>query len=345
MSNKLVLITGANGHIGFRVVVSALQAGYKVKAVVRSQEKADRVLAAKSIKELDAKENLTFAFVSDMLAAGAYDAAVQDVDYIIHIASPLPNGVAEDKYEEELIKPAVGGTLSIIKAAQTSSTVKRIVITSSVLAMLPWHDFFEAETDRVFDERSRIDSPPGPYKSDFEAYAASKAHALNATNKYLEEAKPSFDVVNVCPSFVIGKDELVTEAKNVTGGTNGTALRQVLGVKQGWPTPSTSVHLDDVVTAHIKALEPTVPANTNLVVNSEGVKGTTWGDAIEIVNRKFPRAVAAGVLPNDGFAPTKHTGIDASETGKMLGIEFKSYEEQVVSVVTHYLELSGVEAA
>jgi len=52
-----------------------------------------------------------------------------------------------------------------------------------------------------------------------------------------------------------------------------------------------------------------------------------------------------GVLPNNGFAPTKRTIIDASETAKILGIEFKGYEEQMVSVVEHYLELSGVEAA
>lgn len=98
--------------------------------------------------------------------------------------------------------------------------------------------------------------------------------------------------------------------------------------------------------AHVKALDPAVPSGYNLVVQSGGLRGTTWGDAIEIVGRRFPRAVAGagGILPNDGFAPTKRTKIDASETAKMLGINFKGYEEQVVSVVGHYLDLKGVES-
>lgn len=184
-AKKVVLITGANGHIGFRVVVFALQAGYKVKAAVRNQEKAHRISAAQSIKDLKEgglldDDSLTFCFVPDLLQPGAYDEAVKDVDYIIHIASPITSGIAEDKYETHLIQPAVVGTLGIVTAAQTSPSVRRIVITSSVVALIPWHDFFEAETDTVFNEKSRIDDPSGPYKSEFEAYAASKVRALNA---------------------------------------------------------------------------------------------------------------------------------------------------------------------
>lgn len=346
-SKKVVLITGANGHIGFRVVVLALQAGYKVKAAVRNQEKADRISAAQSIKDLGEldDDSLTFCFVPDLLKPGAYDEAVKDVDYIIHIASPITSGITEDKYETHLIEPAVVGTLGIVTAAQTSPSVRRIVITSSVVAMIPWHDFFEAETDTVFNEKSRIDDPSGPYKSEFEAYAASKVRALNATTQLLSTSKPHFDVVHVCPSFVIGKDELVSDSANATAGTNGAALAQVLGVKQQWTTPSASVHLDDVALAHVKALDPAIPSGYNLVLQSEGLQGTTWGDAIDIVKRRFPQALATagGILPNDGFAPTKRTKIDASETAKRLGISFKGYEEQIVSVVGHYLDLKGVE--
>lgn len=341
MTGQLVLITGANGHIGFRVVVFALQAGYHVRAAVRSQEKADRILAAPSIKELNPGKRLSFTFVPDLLQPGAYEEAVEGVDYIIHLASPITNGISEDKYDTDLIKPAIAGTLGILEAAQKSSTIKRIVITSSVVAMVPWYDFFEAETGKVFDEQSRTSNPTGPYKSEFEAYASSKVQAFNATFKFLEETKPRFDVVHVAPSFVIGKDELVTDAADATRGTNGAALAQILGLKQSWTTPSASVHIDDVALAHIKGLEPHIPSNYSLVTQSGGRKGTNWADAIDIVNRNFPKAVAAGILPNDGFAPTKHTIIDASETAKLLDIEFKTFEEQVISVVKHYLHLRG----
>jgi len=288
MAKELVLITGANGHIGFRVVVFALQLGYKVRAAVRSQEKADRILAAQSIVALDPGEDLTFCFVPDLLQLGAYNEAVKDVHSIIHIASPITSGITEDKYETHFIQPAVSGTLGIIRAAQTSPTVQRVVITSSIVALVPWYDFFEAETGRAFNEQSRTGDPSGPYKNEFEAYASSKVQAFNSTMKLLAEAKPDFDVVHVHPSFVVGKDELVTKAEDVTMGTNGAALRQVLGVKQGWTTPSTSVHLDDVALAHVKALSPAIPSGYSLIAQSEGTNGTTWGDAIEIVQRHFP---------------------------------------------------------
>lgn len=343
-SQKVVLITGANGHIGFRVLVFALQAGYKVKAAVRTQDKADRISAARSIRELEPKDDLAFCFVPDLLQPGAYNEAVKNVDFIIHIASPIESGITPDKYETHLIQPAIGGTLGILTAAQKSPTVQRVVITSSIVALIPWHDLQEAETDRVFNEESRIDDVSGPYKSESEAYAASKARALNATTRFMEEEKPSFDVVHICPSWVLGKDELVTDVKYITVGTNGSVMRQVLGVNQETATPSTSVHLDDVAVAHVNALDPSIPSGSCLIAQSEGLQGTIWSNAIEIVQRRFPQAVTKGILPNNGLAPTKQTKIDASETARLLGIEFKSYEEQVVSVVEHYLELKGVEA-
>jgi nucleoside-diphosphate-sugar epimerase len=345
MADQLVLITGANGHIGFRVLVVALEAGYRVRAVVRSQEKADQVLSAPSIKALNPGPRLTFHFVPDLLQPGAYDEAIKDVDYAIHIASPITSGVSSDQYETHFMQPAVAGTLGILKSAQTSPSVKRVVITSSIAAIVPWHDFFNVETDQIFNEHSRTPDPTGPFESEFEAYAASKVRAFNATLKWMDEAKPAFEIVHVHPTFVVGRDELIRDAQDITKGTNGAAMRQVLGTKQEWSTPSTSVHLEDVAIAHVKALSPAIPAGYSLVTQSEGTQGTHWGDALDIVKRAYPKAVEAGVLPNDGFAPTKHTKVDASATAKLLGLEFKSYEEQVRSVAGHYLELVGVEAA
>jgi uncharacterized protein YbjT (DUF2867 family) len=39
MSDDLVLITGATGHLGFKVLRTALEAGYRVRAAVRSEQK------------------------------------------------------------------------------------------------------------------------------------------------------------------------------------------------------------------------------------------------------------------------------------------------------------------
>jgi nucleoside-diphosphate-sugar epimerase len=94
MSKQLVLITGASGHLGFKVLITALEAGYKTRVALRRLEQADKIKSAKSIQpHLDSVE---FVEVPNITAEDAYDEAVKSVDLIIHCASPLfpdPTGV------------------------------------------------------------------------------------------------------------------------------------------------------------------------------------------------------------------------------------------------------------
>ena len=58
--------------------------------------------------------------------------AMEGSSYIVHTASPCP--IEAPKYENVLIKPAVEGTLAVMKAARINK-VKRVVITSSIAAV------------------------------------------------------------------------------------------------------------------------------------------------------------------------------------------------------------------
>jgi nucleoside-diphosphate-sugar epimerase len=137
MAGELVFITGGSGMIGYRVIVEALSAGYKVRAAVRSQAKTEKILAAPSVKSLNNGSNIEFVVVPDIVADGAYDNALNGASYIIHVASPLPNGYkAGDSMDDYFITPAVKATLSILEAAKKSPAVKRVVITSSIVAVL-----------------------------------------------------------------------------------------------------------------------------------------------------------------------------------------------------------------
>ncbi|KAK3646878.1 hypothetical protein LTR56_008366 [Elasticomyces elasticus] len=345
MAGNTVLITGGNGHVGFKVLVKLLEAGYTLRAAVRSSAKADAILAAPSVQALDLKSKLSFVIVPDLLAPGAYDEAVKDVDYIIHLASPILSGFTEDQFEIQLIQPAVKGTTGILYSALSILSIKRVVITSSIVAQMSFSDIFIEETGKVLNEASRISDPTGPVANEFEAYSNSKVRALNATEQFMTKEKPHFSVVHVHPSFVIGANELATTVDGDQHGTNKTALGQVLGFDMPFPVPNASVHLDDAAELHVKALDPNIPNGQSLVGNSGAREGTTWGDAIGIVKRHFPKAVKNGVLPNSGVTSTKKVAIDVSETEKLTGIKFKSYEEQVLSVVKQYLDLIGAEAA
>jgi uncharacterized protein YbjT (DUF2867 family) len=91
---QLVLVTGGSGHLGFRVLAFALQYNYRVRAAVRSPEKAEQIKAAKSVQGY--LDKLEFVIVPDILADGAYDEAVKGADYVLHVASPIsfPVGVS-----------------------------------------------------------------------------------------------------------------------------------------------------------------------------------------------------------------------------------------------------------
>jgi nucleoside-diphosphate-sugar epimerase len=95
----------------------------------------------------------------------------------------------------------------------------------------------------------------------------------------------------------------------------------------------------------VEALNPKVEGNQSFLAVSEGERGTVWEDAIDIVNRNFPKAVAKGVLPNNLPASTKRTKVDSSRTEKVFGFKFQSYEEQVKSIIMQYLTLLGEEIA
>ena len=348
MAGELVLITGGTGLIGIKVIQIALKAGYSVRAAVRSQEKANAVLATPTIKALNPGSKLAFVIVPDILADNAYDEAVKGVKFIIHCASPVikGEGFTPDQFETGLVEPALKGTSSILTAAYKSPGIKRIVITSSEVAIIPWEEFIAKEVDTVFDDTYKIPFPAGPYKHEFEAYSASKVRALVATKEFIKEKKPEWDLINIMPSFVVGDNEMVTDPKKVSDGTVSAAFAQVLGGDSGWgAVPSTSVHVADVARLHVESLDPKIEGSQNFLAVSEGERGTIWGDAIEIVNRNFPEAVKKGILPNNGVALTKRTKLDASRTEKVFGFKFQSYEEQVKSVVKQYLGLLGVPAA
>ena len=87
MSKQLILITGASGHLGFRTLVKALEAGYRTRIALRKLGQADKIKKARSIQPFS--EDIEFTEVPDLTAPGAYDEAVTGVTYVIHVAAPL----------------------------------------------------------------------------------------------------------------------------------------------------------------------------------------------------------------------------------------------------------------
>jgi nucleoside-diphosphate-sugar epimerase len=114
--------------------------------------------------------------------------------------------------------------------------------------------------------------------------------------------KPHFDVINVLPTFVIGKKQLATTKEEISSarGSNALALGPIFGVQNPAGAPSVTVHVDDVAYVHVAALHPNIEGSQNFGVNWNGIKGVNWDDAIDIVRRHFPKEVESGLFPLGG---------------------------------------------
>ncbi|EKG12658.1 NAD-dependent epimerase/dehydratase [Macrophomina phaseolina MS6] len=131
MSSHLIFITGSTGFIGSQVVSAALKAGHRVRLSVRKQEQIQKL---KSLFAAHA-DKLDFVVIPDITKPDAFDGSLAGVDYIFHLASPMP-GKGSD-FKADYVAPAVQGTESMLNAAKAEKSVKRVIIVSSFLAVVP----------------------------------------------------------------------------------------------------------------------------------------------------------------------------------------------------------------
>ena len=94
-------------------MIELLKNGYAVRGSLRNLKKADRVKHFIE-QHVDPNGNLEFCQL-DLLSDEGWDAAVSGCDLVMHVASPFVSAIPKD--ENELIKPAVEGTLRALTAA------------------------------------------------------------------------------------------------------------------------------------------------------------------------------------------------------------------------------------
>ena len=128
----IVLITGISGYIGSQVCLKFLQnGGFRVRGTVRSatnQAKIQPLIEGFGQELFDQLELVE----ADLLQPQTLEDAIAGAQYVVHTASPFP--IQKPKHENDLIKPAVEGTMTVMRAA-LKHKVQRVVITSSGAAI------------------------------------------------------------------------------------------------------------------------------------------------------------------------------------------------------------------
>lgn len=125
----LVNQTGATGFIGAATASAALKAGYRLRVSVRKDSQISKLKGIFS----EYTNKIEFVIVPDITASNAFSNVLDGVDHILHLASPIASSIKK----EEMFPPALEGTLSILKSAKEVGSIKKVVITSSSLALEP----------------------------------------------------------------------------------------------------------------------------------------------------------------------------------------------------------------
>jgi nucleoside-diphosphate-sugar epimerase len=135
-----LLVTGATGMIGGHVVRSAVQAGYRVRALVRRDaDLADfRTLGVECV-------------TADLCDPASLPSAVEGVDFIVHAAARVGDWGPVDEYRQV----NVHGLRALLAAAQGAGSLRRWVQISSLGVYPPRHHWGTDESTPASRRRRR----------------------------------------------------------------------------------------------------------------------------------------------------------------------------------------------
>ncbi|KAJ5147633.1 NAD-dependent epimerase/dehydratase [Penicillium atrosanguineum] len=344
MSTERLLITGVTGYIGFQTLVLALENKHYVRAVVRSERNiSDLKSKITTIGEIDSQ--LEFAIVPDFLEKDAIFNVLDGISVILHLASPL--AVETDNYENDIINPSVSMVTSVLDAAARVPTVRRVVLTSSCVTLIPFEWNMNPDSEKLYTVDEINTDVAGPFTGAMQAYWASKALARAATRTFIAERRPQFNFINLLPGVVIGPDNRLTNDPTANTSallkeTRAAVLAPVLtsSLNSSFPYVGIPVHVADVARAHIDAIDSNrVPGNTEYILSSDAPEGVVWNrDAAYVAQNYFAGEVKSQVLPMKGSLTTVKWSLDTKKT-EVFGWRFTGFEETLRQLLAQYLQL------
>ncbi|WP_422361905.1 NAD-dependent epimerase/dehydratase family protein [Reichenbachiella sp.] len=274
---KKVLLTGISGYIGMHCAVELVKQGYAVRGSVRSVKKTDAILNALN-KHVDVNGKVEFCEL-DLLKDDGWKEAVAGCDFVMHVASPFFSSIPKD--ENELIKPAVDGTLRALRTAHEAG-IKRVVLTSSMVAML---GDVTGDTNINHESWTQIDAKNAT------AYLKSKTLAEKSAWDYVKDKE--IELVTVHPGPVYGP----TITNNLSGESMSLFKRVITGeLKQMIHASINMSDVRDVAAIHVKALENTAAANQRFIVATEAAHA--YSEITTLLKQNGYNKVGTGVAPN-----------------------------------------------
>lgn len=237
-----VMVTGATGYVAGLLVKKLLEEGLTVHAPVRAPHTPEKL---KYLNEIAAAApgDIKY-FKADLMEDGSYAEAMAECELVFHTASPFKIDVKDP--QKELVDPAKLGTRNVLETANSTSSVKRVVLTSSCAAIYGDNIDLKETPNNVFTEEVWNTSS----SLEHGAYSYSKTVAEKEAWR-INKAQSRWDLVVINPSLVIGPginphgtSETFSLIKQMGGGT----------LKAGAPRWGFgAVDVRDLAEAHYKA--------------------------------------------------------------------------------------------
>ena len=341
-TGKAVLVTGGTGFVGIHTILQLLQKGYTVKTTLRSLNRKNEVFEMLKNGGITSFENLSF-IEADLTTDDNWNEAVKGCEYVLHIASPIYLKIPKD--ENEMIRPAVDGTLRVLKAARNAG-VQRVVMTSNFGAV----GYSHKDNTKLITEESWTD----PNEKGLSAYNKSKVLAERAAWDFIEKEGGGLELAVINPMAIFGKSlspvlssgfELL---KNMLDGSMKVIPNITLGI----------VDVEDVADLHIRAMTNPEAKGQRFLALSGGTMSLP--QIARLLKDKMPEAaknVSTKTLPDWAvrltamFSPKAKAivpllGINRNASNekarRILGWKPRTNEEAVLSTVESMIKFGNI---
>ena len=280
--DRPICLTGASGFLAKHILLKLLAAGYRVRASLRDPARAAEVRAA-VMPHLRPEAERRLSFVAlDLLRDRGWHSAMQDCQALVHTASPFP--VHEPKDPDDLIRPAVEGTVRALHAARAEG-VGRVIMTSSTMAVLgaplpPGRDHYvDADWSDLALPRTN-------------AFAKSKTLAEHAAWDMVRSEGAGMGLTVINAGWMLGPPLDRRHGRSVGLVARLLAGRDLMLPRLGIPV----VDVRDVAEMHLRALERPTTAGQRFLAVADTMWLTDWG---RILSAAYPgRGIATRTAPD-----------------------------------------------